>query len=973
MCDENYEILQPCYEINDENTCNSETLIDGTNRCEFRNGYCYSIPGLNTRDNCCIPREGYCINNLNENDYICDDIIKEITSSNDARVSDNNCCIDRVNYCIDNADITQYPDIDCSTENKELKNLAYDIKCENDTCDISRCCQDITNKCVGNTDPQLFNCDTGTTLKTGVCKENDTIIESSQEECNGTDKIWIEIQNLVLSETENKQEICCRELNPDEKCSGFFENNGCGNIVEEISTTRGYYNEKSNVDNEPIGNNDPIDVCCEERINYCKYNTNSNSDFDCSRVYKIYKNDPGNIFCEGDCTEDLCCETVTGMCINNTNQEDEPDIDCNFIGNYTLERDKVDHGDNYELCNGQENCGRMRDHPEKSTREGSTKSECCLEINHLCGSGSTVPFDCTANNTLPFVNKPPSNRTNQIECHDNNSNQTDCNNILLPYDIDEYLNDGIDLHPCCMEITNQCKGNTDPENNFDCGENRTDKINPEPCPSGGCNYNTCCEERTGYCGNNTDPSENFSGTCPEPSVLVPNKQGNTIEDCCLTSGQCFENDDSEDFDCESENMTDKSNPEPCPESGCTKEVCCNTVSRKCTGNTDSSKNVICSNLSENASLIENHEDLECNDEVCTIEECCEITGYCSGNTVNRDLEIPYNEDINENGQETYSINCDGFSSNPNRVAENKGEGNVGTTKEECCHITGYCYGNTDSSEDFDIDKCVEYRPSNNSELLTMFRGPRCSDSNIKTEEQCTEPNVWVNNQIGVCSDNSIIIEENCTEPNVWIVPDQLPEFTLGETSRFAPNVTESDRAIHCCNYIPREGPYFVPQRVNYRINTTETETTTETEPTTETETTTETEPTTERFTNMEGFKNMLIEGVDNNQQEVNVEEICNDLKNKTLESLGIDEEELIFTCVSENGIDFDITRTIIPKEGEELSLDIIEKAKTNINLSGFVSLLTNENNEDDDNTFFYITTIVIIAILISIIGYFSTK
>ena len=84
-------------------------------------------------------------------------------------------------------------------------------------------------------------------------------------------------------------------------------------------------------------------------------------------------------------------------------------------------------------------------------------------------------FDCTGNNTLPFINKPPNNTTNRIECHDTNSNQTDRNNILLPSDVNQYLSEAIELHPCCMEITNQCKGNTNPSNNFDCGERRDDK------------------------------------------------------------------------------------------------------------------------------------------------------------------------------------------------------------------------------------------------------------------------------------------------------------------------------------------------------------------------------------------------------------------------------------------------------------------------------------------------------------------
>ena len=71
------------------------------------------------------------------------------------------------------------------------------------------------------------------------------------------------------------------------------------------------------------------------------------------------------------------------------------------------------------------------------------------------------------------------------------------------------------------------------------------------------------------------------------------------------------------------------------------KVCCNTITRKCTGNTDSSK-YICSNLSGKCGLIEI---MKINNDKDIQEECCEITGYCSGNTVNRGLEIPYNEDI----------------------------------------------------------------------------------------------------------------------------------------------------------------------------------------------------------------------------------------------------------------------------------------------------------------------------------------
>ena len=193
-----------------------------------------------------------------------------------------------------------------------------------------------------------------------------------------------------------------------------------------------------------------------------------------------------------------------------------------------------------------------------------------------------------------------------------------------------------------------------------------------------------------------------------PSVLAPDNDGNTIEECCVTTGQCFGNDDSEDFDCESVNMEDNPDAGSCPETGCTKEICCNTVSGRCTGNTDSSKDIDCSNLyGSNGGFIRNHETFQCSTSTCLEEECCEITGYCSGNTVNRDLEIPYKEDTTESGEIRYSVNCEDYSTVPNRIASNKGDNVVGVNQETCCNITGYCYGNTNENEDFNIEKCIQ--------------------------------------------------------------------------------------------------------------------------------------------------------------------------------------------------------------------------------------------------------------------------
>ena len=60
-------------------------------------------------------------------------------------------------------------------------------------------------------------------------------------------------------------------------------------------------------------------------------------------------------------------------------------------------------------------------------------------------TGSTEMFDCSREYTLPFINKPPIIQL-VIERHDTNSNQTDCNNILLPSDVNQYLSEAIELH-----------------------------------------------------------------------------------------------------------------------------------------------------------------------------------------------------------------------------------------------------------------------------------------------------------------------------------------------------------------------------------------------------------------------------------------------------------------------------------------------------------------------------------------------
>ena len=64
---------------------------------------------------------------------------------------------------------------------------------------------------------------------------------------------------------------------------------------------------------------------------------------------------------------------------------------------------------------------------------------------------------------------------------------------------------------------------------------------------------------------------------------------------------------------------------------------------------------------------------------------------------------------------------------------------------------------------------------------------------------------------------------------------------------------------------------------------------------------------------------MLIEIIDNNEPvvlsaQINIQEKCNNIKLKTLEALGITEEQLIFSYKLEDGFDFDVTEQLYQGE-----------------------------------------------------------
>ena len=497
------------------------------------------------------------------------------------------------------------------------------------------------------------------------------------------------------------------------------------------------------------------------------------------------------------------------------------------------------------------------------------------------------------------------------------------------------------------------------------------------------------------CAGNTDTTEEPDIQCPSPSVIVPTREGRTTEICCQTSGKCFGNTNSnEDFDCSAERMNNKVNLDESLISctgECTKEICCDNIIGKCIGNTD----------------VENEPDITCEEPSTLISDanningrdsdtCCNVTGRCSGNTGGIG-------DVVCDSTKGETILLD---SNGNPIIKDLSGGK--SEHEACCHRTGYCQNNTDSNEDFTDSKCRQGLSLPSDLIVVVKNVPRCSDPEILTESECISPNEWIVPQQGTCSDESILVESECTGDDVvWTPYDLTTPSGKGWDESYSSDELLGKKQSYCCNYLSYTGtaspsssstlepPTFTCSNFEGQLNEVCTQannliydSTINGEIECATNPCTVAECCTEPFTNIEGFNNiekyigysMLIEGQTNNTEEITLEPIeideeanCNNIKEETLETLGIEEEQLIFTC-SLDDIGFNITTTVIPKEGEELSDDLINKVKSGFKLPSYKQIIQDFKEEEEETfTWRIIPIILFMIILTAAIVYFATK
>jgi len=731
--------------------------------CEQRTGYCInnfdidedfdSCPddktltidemktkGTDEITNCCENRSGYCKNNTDStNDLDCSSITR-----------DDGTTVIMINKPTDEICIGR-------GENNT------------DVCNEIICCDSVSDKCTGNTDTTNdFVCSsiTGGTYinRDGVCIDtNSTIIDSfgvatcsetstttvaadaancavsgmdlndstecmavqldgstddtspactytpevraTASNCNGPNS-WVPYADIDSSINVTDEEKCCRLLPDASTCGGFTTMGGCGDN----------YNIKPNSENINIENSSDTErrtTCCDTRSNYCKLNTIDTDDFDCSITLRVFKDNAEDTECGtgSPCDIAQCCVDITDKCSGNTDPTHHPEIVCGVLGKY-VHVGGVPSGvleiDNTSPCTS-DACGLMDDKPNKSTISllaDEHKQTCCSEINHKCGDseGSTVPFDCTTeiegpnNSTLNYKNKQ-----GDITCTDANG-PVDCRNINGPVDA---------ANQCCDIITGMCSGNTDESENIDCGgptilksltngrcfngDNTEGGYTTKDSCEGvqGGNYvwklpneisqiigdrseiddladhkiDNCCEIISGFCAGNTPSTDNSSDdiTCPIGKKIKEDNNGDNIigrspEVCCEIRGNCFGNTVESDFECSSPPLaTPMENNIPastnglglvCPDTGCTpldtddEPLCCKPITGKCSGNTNPTENITCTDIDSNSILKDN----------------------------------------------------------PNSIDRG---GTVGEHERNCCKIptTNYCIGNTDSSEDFDDNKC----------------------------------------------------------------------------------------------------------------------------------------------------------------------------------------------------------------------------------------------------------------------------
>jgi hypothetical protein len=807
-----------------------------------------------------------------------------------------------------------------ASENISLcsSDLGYNpTRCNNDV-KKTNCCEFITDKCIGNTDSsQDIDClNRGKINRPGLCieergnvdctEENENCITSNggyyifhtditnETDCISGGKVWTDYGEIIHHGDKSVAQ-CCKWSFGD-YCHEFQENDGCGegsslssiNIYKDNKNLSDTYSDGElqplcstvttmeeceviagcsfrSIDGDEVAcrisggltrdlpEGEKVEKCCLNRNDYCKNNTDSVNDHTCGER-KAFTDGAESIL-QGENPEVSCCRNITDQCFNNTNPEH--DVSCGALNpqvaatyplishrgelqekpnadsptNITLRESAAQTGDrNVQLEALMENAdyndqrsGRLADWRTAYTHGGGgyysdERVTCCEPINSICGPNPSSHsgalhgeaarvFNCETD-ILDENQEPMNYRNATVEhtCTDgglatgSSPMPTSCRIALL-----HNTQDTID--GCCDRIENMCQGNTDQTQDVNCSEH----IDGE--------------------GPMDNIVEGCYGTTQQRNNQVTSEQDCTGDHEWLTSSR----------------ITKGTQP---------REKCCKNILGKCAGNTDTTEDVICSNIQTNSTIKLDSTGAPIDRPSGIDGDCCEIKGKCRGNDdTSQNFQCPVNMiDKVVNG---VPPDCNG-----------------NCTPDICCESIpereGKCFRNDDPLGDYTCPTGMENKqgdPScdgecNNSTCCDTFVG--CSGNiNQLNDVECPPKHTYKSNVSPVIlenTDSATRIEACCevvdfcsgnTETNSDWNDNRCSTLNIGGVNPFisvvggsenirietalGSNVQEVQASV-CC--MPN------PDVSNQRFNLTA-------------------PPSTERFTNIEAFTN-----VDNEKNEL---------------------------------------------------------------------------------------------------------
>ena len=475
---------------------------------------------------------------------------------------------------------------------------------------------------------------------------------------------------------------------------------------------------------------DQQNICCTDINNTCEL-------IDCSTRNEELIDDAQETFIsvEGDEEENrnICCQPRVGYCRGNTfsgicsDSTIETESDCTGAGKTWSSQEDI-------------NCEEVNRVPKSdmmAIKERSIEGCCDKKVGYCTGNTGDcndpsiyIESECIAAGKVWNPNQL------DYECITTNPNKLS----VLSGSLDSGQND----ENCCVEVDTCYSGNVDPTNDFVCPSNEetkwikegdsiqlrhpdrpdfADQPSEYQCPEGGCSESECCIPREGYCGGNkngigdivvttcTDANKDFAGI----DVVKDDDE----ENCCIErNGYCFDNTNEEEdyqnnlcIDSDRLLTTDRT----LRIDGATDEekfrICCEEVTNRCTGNTDSTNDIICTS-EQNPNGPQNNIADYCEDSDGVLLSNITEKSRC------RDVEGIWIHQLKTGEQIDYNVCCENregyciLNTNPSDDYVGCGlqipitdETVKGDNKFICCEPKqGYCTDNTDETKDIECSR-----------------------------------------------------------------------------------------------------------------------------------------------------------------------------------------------------------------------------------------------------------------------------